>query len=97
MLAEAAHTVVLREKRDKLAGLLTIAHEKGGIGIMKEITKDANDRINELIPDSRLRIKEIKKCLLLEGQAGGSVGETLAVGYAFLATLFNRTDLSRAE
>jgi hypothetical protein len=30
--------------------------------------------------------------LVLTGQEGGSVGETLSVGYAFLATLFNRTE-----
>jgi hypothetical protein len=28
----------------------------------------------------------------LEGQEGGSAGETLAVAYAFLATLFNRVE-----
>ena len=44
------------------------------------------------MPYNRIRIREIKQSLILDGQEGGSVGETLSIGYAFLSTLFNRTD-----
>jgi DNA sulfur modification protein DndD len=44
------------------------------------------------MPDNRIRIERIDKCLVLEGQAGGSVGEQLSIAYAFLSTLFNRSD-----
>ena len=44
------------------------------------------------MPDNRIRVQSIERCLVLEGQEGGSVGETLSVAYAFLATLFEGSD-----
>jgi DNA sulfur modification protein DndD len=44
------------------------------------------------MPDNNILIERIESCLVLHGQEGGSVGETLSVAYAFLATLFHRSD-----
>ena len=44
------------------------------------------------MPSNQIRIHEIDRCLRLEGQKGGSAGETLCVAYAFLSALFNRTE-----
>jgi DNA sulfur modification protein DndD len=43
------------------------------------------------MPYNDIRIRNIDHCLNLEGQEGGSVGETLCVAYAFLSTLFAKT------
>lgn len=61
-------------------------------GVCADICQDSNRRIKELIPDNRITIDRIDRSLHLDGQAGGSVGETLSVAYAFLSTLFNRAD-----
>lgn len=91
-LAEISKTIALRAKRDILVGILDAAHKAARKGISSEICDEANERIEELMPHNAIRVKEINRCLVLRGQEGGSVGETLSVGYAFLATLFSRTD-----
>jgi len=91
-LAEITETVNLKAKRDILDGILGEAHEQAKRIMAQEICADANARIAELMPDNNIRIEEIKDCLVLEQQAGGSVGETLSIAYAFLSTIFNRSD-----
>lgn len=93
-LAEVTHTLTLKQKRDILIRLLEMAQGKARQGISTEICKDANMRIAELMPNNAIRIERVDRCLRLHDQEGGSVGETLSVAYAFLATLFNRTDHS---
>ena len=44
------------------------------------------------MPNNAIRVQQIDRCLVLEGQEEGSAGETLSVAYAFLATLFNRVE-----
>ena len=89
---EARETLNLREKRDTLLQILALAHSKASRAIAEEIRDEANDRIEQLMPHNDIRISEIDGCLRLHNQSGGSVGETLSVAYAFLSTLFHRSD-----
>lgn len=91
-VAEVTNTLALRQKRDALTGIIDSAHGKAREEIAAEIRDEANERIESLMPYNNIRIDEIDRCLVLRGQSGGSAGETLSVGYAFLATLFNRAD-----
>lgn len=88
-LAEITETLDLRCKRDTLEAILGAAHELARASIGRETVQKANERIASLMPSNRIRIKDIGNCLVLEGQEGGSMGETLSVAYAFLATFFN--------
>lgn len=90
-LAKASETLELRRRRDVLARILTRAHRLSREGVMTEVCGDANTKIGDLMPDNNILIERIDRCLVLEGQEGGSVGETLSVAYAFLATLFDRS------
>ena len=89
---EATNTQDLRKRRDSLTWILDRAQHKARVSILTEIRDEANRRIEQLMPYNNIRIERIKGCLELSGQAGGSVGETLSVGYAFLATLFHRAN-----
>lgn len=91
-LAEIANTIGLRKQRDVLVRIMEVALEKARLGIGQEICEEANRRISEVMPDNAIRIQHVDRCLVLEGQEGGSAGETLSVAYAFLATLFNRVE-----
>jgi predicted nucleic acid-binding Zn-ribbon protein len=91
-LAEVTNTITLKAKRDVLLALLAEAHRSARTGIGAEITAQTNERIGQLMPHNRIRVNAVNKCLVLEGQDGGSVGETLSVAYAFLSTLFNRSE-----
>jgi hypothetical protein len=91
-LAEITKTIELKDKRDILIAILQKAHETSKKAIATEICRDTNARIARLMPDNDLLVERIDRSLVLEGQGGGSVGETLSVAYAFLATLFDRSD-----
>ena len=85
----------LRARRDILAGILERAYETAEQEIADEIRNQTNERIARLMPNNDIRVERIDGALLLRNQSSGSVGETLTVGYAFLATLFERADEHR--
>lgn len=91
-LAEITHTLTEKAKRDTLTAIINSAHKKARTGITTELCEQANARISELMPHNSISIERIEQNLILEGQEGGSVGETLSIAYAFLATLFHRSD-----
>ena len=96
-LAEITRTLDLKERRDRLASILEKARDKAAVGIKREVVRQTNYRIMQLMPQNALRVRDIRGCLVLEHpqsgsvQQEGSVGENLSVAYAFLATLFNRS------
>lgn len=90
-LAEIAHTIELKEKRDILKDVIKSAHQSARAQLITEVVDESNDRISALMPYNAIRIRDIEHSLRLEEQEGGSVGETLCVAYAFLSTLFART------
>ena len=91
-LAKATNTLELKAKSDLLTKIIKKAHKKAKQGISADLCQEANKRIEGLMPSNAIRIREITQSLVLQGQKAGSVGETLSIGYAFLATLFNRTE-----
>ena len=91
-LAEITHTLKEKAKRDTLTAIINSAHKKAHHGITTELCDQANERISELMPHNKISIDRIEHNLILKGQEGGSVGETLSIAYAFLATLFHRSD-----
>lgn len=90
-LAEITHTIELKEKRDILHKILDSAHETARSKLIADVVSESNSRIESLMPHNDIRIRDIERCLKLEKQEGGSMGETLCVAYAFLSTLFART------
>ena len=87
---EIVGTLNLRTKRDLLIGIIESAHAKARENVIEEVKGDANRRISTLMPDNPISIEDIDRCVVLQGQSSGSAGENLSIGYAFLATLFNR-------
>ncbi len=91
-VARRTETLELKKKRDVLVAIVDQARGKAQQSIADEIRDETNARIARLMPNNTIRVDKIEDALLLRGQAGGSAGENLSVGYAFLATLFNRAD-----
>ncbi|MGB1250467.1 MAG: hypothetical protein ACPG8W_07640 [Candidatus Promineifilaceae bacterium] len=91
-LAEITQTIELRDKRDVLQGILQKVYRTARTSLTADICKEANQRIRVLMPFNNIEIEKIDKCLILKNQSGGSEGEQLTVAYAFLSTLFNRSD-----
>jgi DNA sulfur modification protein DndD len=90
--AEITHTLALKEKRDVLTNLLRDSQAQARRALSRQICEEANERISALMPHNDIRIGGVDRSISLEGKKRGSEGETLAVAYAFLATLFERAD-----
>ncbi len=91
--AEIADTLLLKARAEILQRIVRDAHAQSRERIGIALCEDANQRINNLMPHNSIRIDHVDRCLRLAGgKSGGSAGETLAVAYAFLSTLFHRTD-----
>lgn len=91
-LAEITETIETKKRSDVLRSILETARRNANQRISAELIERTNERIGVLLPDNRLRVEKINNNLVLKGQEGGSVGETLSVAYAFLSTLFNNTN-----
>ncbi|MBN2845545.1 MAG: hypothetical protein JXQ25_06115 [Deltaproteobacteria bacterium] len=91
-LGEIAKTLILKYKRDLLKEIINDAYKLAHKNITEEICEEANNHIKELMPFNDLSIDHIDSCLVLKGQTGGSTGEQLSIAYAFLSTLFNRSE-----
>ena len=83
---------MLTRRKDILAGILEQAYSAAKQEIAGEVRDETNARIARLMPNNDIRVDRIDGALLLRGQSSGSAGENLSVGYAFLATLFDRAD-----
>jgi DNA sulfur modification protein DndD len=93
-LEEITNTINLGKKRDLLKEILETAYYKTQTGISQDICSEANRKIKQLMPNNNIRIEKIEKCLVLQGQSGGSAGEQLSIAYGFLSTLFSRSEHS---
>ncbi len=80
----------LTKRRDILVEILEKAYVAAKREIAEEIRDETNERIAQLMPNNDIRVDRIDGALRLRGQSSGSAGENLSVGYAFLATLFDR-------
>jgi DNA sulfur modification protein DndD len=90
--AEVADTLNLKRRSEILTEIVRNAHLKSRERISIALCEDANKRIKHLMPNNAIRIDRVDRSLRLDGKSGGSAGETLSVAYAFLSTLFHRTE-----
>lgn len=93
-VAEATSTVKLKNQTSIAVKILQEAKNKARISLRDLIVRETNESIKTLLISDPVLISNIEDSLVLEGQGGASVGQTLSVGYAFLSTLFNRSNYS---
>jgi DNA sulfur modification protein DndD len=89
-LSEVTRTVHLRFCKNRIVETLKRAHGHARRDLSREVVKEMNAAIDSLLPGHDITVKGLYQSLVLDGQGGASLGQTLAVGYAFLTTLFGR-------
>jgi len=90
-VAEATHTLTLKRKTEIIRRILNQAHQQAREELRKIMIEETNQRITQLLSRDPVWLEDIQDSLKLQGRGGASVGQTLSVSYAFLATLFNRS------
>lgn len=91
-VAEIVDTLTLKKRCEVLRRIIREAKVDAHKRFGEAICAQANERIRQLMPNNDTFIDRIDRCLRLRAKGGGSAGETLAVAYAFLATLFDRSE-----
>jgi DNA sulfur modification protein DndD len=91
-VGEVANTLRLHRKKEALRNIIENSSSLARDAISEEVCNQANERISRLMPNNDIRISGVDHCLELYKKERGSAGETLTIGYAFLSTLFDRSD-----
>ncbi|QLK09341.1 DNA sulfur modification protein DndD (plasmid) [Priestia megaterium] len=87
-IAEATDTVTLVNNSQKLKKILTKI-EDSTINKLKERIKDeTNEKLEKIIKAEHIEVEEIKGYLKLAGKSGASEGQSLAIAYSFLGSMF---------
>ena len=89
-LSEITDTLTLKNKTDLIRHVLDDAVQRARSRLSAKLTEETNSRIKQLLPRDPIEVESVAESLVLSGRRGASMGQTLAVGYAFLATLFSR-------
>ena len=93
LISEKRGLAATKWKCQLIQKILKRSLKTAGEALQEHAVQEANEKLDRLLPNNRIRIKEIDRSLVLTNdQAQGSVGETLTVGYAFLSSIFQRAD-----
>lgn len=87
---EISDTVNLHKQVETIQDVLNSAKKISRDLIREELTIECNKKINQVLRRNPVRISRIGRSLELEGQRGASAGQTLAIGYTFLASLLHK-------
>jgi DNA sulfur modification protein DndD len=89
-IAEISDTVVLREQLDKIEALAKRTKDIARDRIREALRIESNNRLQSVLAADPIQLSRIGQSLELDSQRGASVGQTLAVGYTFLASVLHR-------
>ncbi|HIE73036.1 MAG TPA: hypothetical protein EYQ06_01975 [Flavobacteriales bacterium] len=87
---EISDTVNLHKQVEIIQDVLNSAKKISRDLIRDELTIECNEKIQQVLKRNPVRISRIGRSLELEGQRGASAGQTLAIGYTFLASLLHK-------
>ncbi len=88
--AEVTETLTLRQNTQTLRTILSRARQIALRQLSDAIVEDMNRNLSDVLEGHEITVEAIDRSLILSGQKGASQGQTLAVGYSFLSTLFGR-------
>jgi DNA sulfur modification protein DndD len=86
-LARLSGTRELKHRTDTLIQVIDAAYKQAHALLKDDVVRRANERLLQILRYNPVQIRDIGNSVQLEGRGGASVGQTLAVGYVFLAGL----------
>ena len=82
--------IELGDKKDLITKILARARSIAKEEIKSDLIQNCNSNLAEILENDPLRITDIGNAIQLENQNAASVGQTLSIGYTFLACVLNR-------
>jgi DNA sulfur modification protein DndD len=88
--AEITQTIDIKGKYTIVNSIIDKAYDISIKAIKELIVNETNTKMESLLPLELVKLSSIGDSLKLMGKGGASAGQTLALAYGFLSTLFSR-------
>ena len=92
-IASTTKTNAALRKKQIVQSLINEIKIQATKALKKEIIKKTNEKIKRVITDDFIEIDNIDGYIKLKNRDGASEGQTLSIGYCFLGTLFEDSEL----
>lgn len=92
-IASTTKTNAALHKKQIVQALIEKIKSQVTTALKKEIVKKTNEKIKRVITDDFIEIDNIDGYIKLKDRDGASEGQTLSIGYCFLGTLFEDSEL----
>lgn len=92
-IASTTKTNAALRKKEIVQSLIKEIKIQATKALKKEIIKKTNEKIKRVITDDFIEIDNIDGYIKLKNRDGASDGQTLSIGYCFLGTLFEGSEL----
>ena len=92
-IASTTKTNAALRKKNIVQGLIDEIKVQATKALKQEIIKKTNEKIRRVITDDYIEIDNIDGYIKLKNRDGASEGQTLSIGYCFLGTLFEDSEL----
>lgn len=87
----AVGTYAYTQKADKLTAYLAEIRSSTLAKLKATIVEKTNEKVEQIVTDEHIVVERIDGSLMLQGRAGASEGQTLAIAYAYIGTLFEHS------
>lgn len=87
----ALGTYEYTQKADKLKDYLAEIRSSTLAKLKATIVQKTNEKVEQIITDENIVVERINGSLVLQGRAGASEGQTLAIAYAYICSLFEHS------
>lgn len=87
----ALGTYEYTQKADKLTAYLAEIRSSTLDKLKATIVQKTNEKVEHIITDEHIVVERIDGSLVLQGRAGASEGQTLAIAYAYICSLFEHS------
>lgn len=88
---KASGTYRFTKKAERMKAYISNVKNNALKKLKQYMVEETNSKISHLIENDRIVIKKIDGYLVLDGKDGASEGQTLAVAYAYIGTLFEHS------
>ena len=87
-LAEATNTLILTKKAEVLKNYLQLIELEALKRLEEKIMQESNKKIAQMLKNEPIQIEGIDGHLVLRNKTGASEGQTLAIAYSYLGSIF---------
>lgn len=87
----ALGTYEYTQKADKLTAYLAEIRSSTLDKLKATIVQKTNEKVEQIVTDEHIVVERIDGSLVLQGRAGASEGQTLAIAYAYICSLFEHS------